>query len=454
MSNTQVGNVYQQIIADVVDSSRVDFEESGVDEVVLEELRKGWQNKLSTLGVALFPWDPKPDQQPMQNPPMVPSNYQHTGIPPGQPIYQTPMPNGPRIKAEPGMENAGFMPSPMSQAPPQGPLMTMPNATPAQQRAAQNLHASYGHRAAASIQSIQGGAGAPQQQPMSQMSPQQHQAMQQQQHLQMQSIQQQQQRPGSGVPPQAQPQQPQGQPQGPPSQQSQQAAAAYRQSVAAQQAQQLQQLQQQRAFQNGQAPQNPQNPQNGQNGQNPQPPQAQQNPQGGVGSAQTDGAGDETDESIGVIKQFDSQGNEIAMGRIEIDNLIRSKIESMGKAMEGGGLMLPLKEANKIPSTKRQRKTLPGSLPQTDGLGSDDDDDDEKVKDELDEDAINSDLDDPDDGLNDDDDDDESMGHIMLCMYDKVQRVKNKWKCVMKDGVLTVNNKEYVFHKATGEYEW
>src|SRR3954467_7742993 len=27
-------------------------------------------------------------------------------------------------------------------------------------------------------------------------------------------------------------------------------------------------------------------------------------------------------------------------------------------------------------------------------------------------------------------------------------------KCVMKDGVLTVNGKEYVFHKATGEYEW
>ena len=27
----------------------------------------------------------------------------------------------------------------------------------------------------------------------------------------------------------------------------------------------------------------------------------------------------------------------------------------------------------------------------------------------------------------DDEDDDESMGHMMLCMYDKVQRVKNKW---------------------------
>ena len=50
------------------------------------------------------------------------------------------------------------------------------------------------------------------------------------------------------------------------------------------------------------------------------------------------------------------------------------------------------------------------------------------VKDEeVDEDAINSDLDDPDDDQEEDDDDDDSMGHIMLCMYDKVQRVKNKW---------------------------
>lgn len=39
MSNNQVGTVYQQIIADVVESSRVDFEEGGVDEHVLEELR-------------------------------------------------------------------------------------------------------------------------------------------------------------------------------------------------------------------------------------------------------------------------------------------------------------------------------------------------------------------------------------------------------------------------------
>lgn len=40
MSNQAVGNVYQAIIDEVINSSRVDFEESGVEESVLEELRQ------------------------------------------------------------------------------------------------------------------------------------------------------------------------------------------------------------------------------------------------------------------------------------------------------------------------------------------------------------------------------------------------------------------------------
>lgn len=54
MSNTQVGNVYQQIIQDVVDSSRVDFEEGGVEEAVLEELRRVCCFRLSFLLVMDF----------------------------------------------------------------------------------------------------------------------------------------------------------------------------------------------------------------------------------------------------------------------------------------------------------------------------------------------------------------------------------------------------------------
>lgn len=40
MSNNAVGSVYQTIIEEVINSSRVDFEENGVEESVLEELRQ------------------------------------------------------------------------------------------------------------------------------------------------------------------------------------------------------------------------------------------------------------------------------------------------------------------------------------------------------------------------------------------------------------------------------
>lgn len=40
MSNNVVGSVYEQIIDDVLTMSRVDFEENGVDEGVLDELKQ------------------------------------------------------------------------------------------------------------------------------------------------------------------------------------------------------------------------------------------------------------------------------------------------------------------------------------------------------------------------------------------------------------------------------
>ncbi|KAH8649436.1 transcription factor IIA, alpha/beta subunit-domain-containing protein [Tricladium varicosporioides] len=306
--------------------------------------------------------------------------------------------NGPRIKSEPGMESP---PIGMSQAPYANPITSIPNATTAQQRAVQHLQNSFGQRAAASINAIQGVAQQPQNAQQVMHQQQQHMQQQAMHHQQMQQMQQQ--RTGQ-MPGRPQPQMTQEQ---------------YRMAMAAQARQHVQ----------------------------------AQNGQHGLNGAQTDGAGDDIEETFGIIKQVSDNGEE-TMGRVEIDGMIRQKIEAMGQRMEGGGLMLPLREASTAAKRQRKIKKSAAGNRQVDGPDSDDDDKDGVKDEEIDEDAINSDLDDPDDGLNDEEDDDEGMGHIMLCMYDKVQRVKNKWKCVMKDGVLTVNGKEYVFHKATGEYEW
>ncbi|KAK2683586.1 Transcription factor IIA, alpha/beta subunit [Fusarium oxysporum f. sp. vasinfectum] len=106
--------------------------------------------------------------------------------------------------------------------------------------------------------------------------------------------------------------------------------------------------------------------------------QQQQHPANGqphIQNGQTDGAGD-LEEFEGVLMQRAADGNLHELGRVEIDRMLHEQILAKAKSMEGGGLMLPLKEATRIS------------------------------------------------------------------------------KCTLKDGVLTVNGKEYVFHKATGEYEW
>ncbi|KDQ07166.1 hypothetical protein BOTBODRAFT_149315 [Botryobasidium botryosum FD-172 SS1] len=71
---------------------------------------------------------------------------------------------------------------------------------------------------------------------------------------------------------------------------------------------------------------------------------------------------------------------------------------------------------------------------------------------------IGSDLDDDD---SDEDDDVDGAGNsgegaqdIVFCTYDKVQRVKNKWKCVLKDGMIHINGRDYLFAKCGGEFEW
>ncbi|KAJ4311921.1 transcription factor IIA subunit alpha [Fusarium piperis] len=391
MSNQAVGNVYQTIIDEVINSSRVDFEESGIEESVLEELRQGWQRKLTQLDVARFPWDPKPDPPPPAQaaPPAtsaapthaqaqftpqinapVPQGLSLPGVNPPQPQPQNGLKpdaayvksEAPAIKQEPG--------NPM-------PYQAYNNMdgknNVAANRAAQQLQAQYGQRAAGSISALH-----QQQLPQSQ---QQGAAPQQQQTIQQPGL----------------------------TQQQQQQQQLYRQQMAAATAQQQ--------------------PANG---------------QPHIRNGQTDGAGD-ADEFEGVLMQRGASGDLRELGRVEIDRMLHEQILAKAKAMEGGGLMLPLKEATRHGSTSTSR-TANGKQPAAYDGGDDGEEDDE--------DAINSDLDDPEEDRDDDDVDDEGLGNIMLCMYDKVQRVKNKWKCTLKDGVLTVNGKEYVFHKATGEYEW
>jgi len=222
--------------------------------------------------------------------------------------------------------------------------------------------------------------------------------------------------------------------------------------------------------------------------------QLQQAQRANIESANFDGAGDISDDSWNaVVARRQADGTDQHLGRSHADRVIRQQVEQLGQGLEGGGLLVPLEDgahsfrgkkrkvvatAASTNSAEQDTTTSSSSLlpalrrAQYDGVDESDEDDKAAiVKHDSDEDAINSDLDDPNDNVGEEEEDDEGAGQIMLCTYDKVQRVKNKWKCTLKDGVLTTNGKEfvpvspllrisgadknrYVFYKAQGEFEW
>lgn len=175
-----------------------------------------------------------------------------------------------------------------------------------------------------------------------------------------------------------------------------------------------------------------------------------------VSNAQVDGV----TEWDAMVAQRRAEAVQNPTANYEAEMTLRDRVEQMGRSMEGGGLMVPLSEqpmrsqkekgkfSKRAASTSHllspniaQRAIAP-KIAQCDGL----DESDEDIKDDPDlddEDAINSDLDDPEENVVEDDGDEEGKrGQIMLCTYDKVQRVKNKWKCTLKDGILTTGGKE------------
>ncbi|KAK4105749.1 transcription factor IIA, alpha/beta subunit [Parathielavia hyrcaniae] len=445
MSNTAVGTVYDTIISEVINAVHVDFEENGVDDGALEDLKKTWQHKLSQMKVAQFPWDPKPEPMaqsaPAPTPTPAPTTAPPAAAPPNAPAATTaytqstlspqssaqslslpatllPNSNAMAVKPEPAFAQVepGIKQEPGLPPVHQGYNPTNGARPTAAQRAALALENQYGQRAAASINAIHSGIASQPPNPTAQAQqvPRQGQVPQ---HMNPQHMNPQHMNSQHMNPQHMNPQHMNSQHMNPQhmNQQHMNHQQQYRQGVAAAIQQQMQQ-------------------------QMPRP-----RPPNGLPAAQLDGSADTLE---GGSSQAISDSNEPAvMSRAQIDEHLHAQLAARAKQMEGGGLMLPLKKAAKGRGAVAKRQSADGPA-QFDGL------DDDIKSEEDDEDAINSDLDDPDDVGEDDEDDDETMGHMMLCMYDKVQRVKNKWKCILKDGVLTVNGKEYVFHKATGEYEW
>uniref|UniRef100_W5MR71 General transcription factor IIA, 1 n=1 Tax=Lepisosteus oculatus TaxID=7918 RepID=W5MR71_LEPOC len=123
------------------------------------------------------------------------------------------------------------------------------------------------------------------------------------------------------------------------------------------------------------------------------------------------------------------------------------------------------------PQQQQQQQQQPAQPPmmlQVDGAGDTSSEEDEEEEDEYDEDEEeDKDKDGGEDGqveeepLNSGDDVSDEEGqelfdteNVVVCQYDKIHRSKNKWKFHLKDGIMNLNGRDYVFSKAIGDAEW
>lgn len=67
----------------------------------------------------------------------------------------------------------------------------------------------------------------------------------------------------------------------------------------------------------------------------------------------------------------------------------------------------------------------------------------------LNEDDDEDDLDDVEEG-----EDEFNLKDVVLSQFEKVSRTKSKWKCILKDGIMRLNDRDILFNKANGEFDF
>ncbi|XP_012164433.1 transcription initiation factor IIA subunit 1 isoform X2 [Bombus vosnesenskii] len=132
-------------------------------------------------------------------------------------------------------------------------------------------------------------------------------------------------------------------------------------------------------------------------------------------------------------------------------------------------LQVVTQNANNVSQRSVQNQN---NIAQLDGPLGDSSDDDEEEEEEDNEDE-EEDLDDKEEDENDEaaareeeplnseddvtDDDPADLfdtDNVVVCQYDKITRSRNKWKFYLKDGIMNLNGKDYVFQKMNGDAEW
>merc|ERR1712106_1011945 len=115
-------------------------------------------------------------------------------------------------------------------------------------------------------------------------------------------------------------------------------------------------------------------------------------------------------------------------------------------------------KVSKAKEKKRKRARIlqvDGPADSSDEEDAVDDDDDDIDPDGEDDEGVEEEPLGSEDDISDDDASDLfETDNVVVCQYDKITRARNKWKFHLKDGIMNLNGKDYVFQRAHGDAEW
>ncbi|CAH3196367.1 unnamed protein product, partial [Porites evermanni] len=155
----------------------------------------------------------------------------------------------------------------------------------------------------------------------------------------------------------------------------------------------------------------------------------------------------QTTQQVGNLRQqnFTAQPRVIGTNQQQVIRAIQQQPATAGNTQPSGIQVIQVDGANDSDS-------------EDDDDDDEDEDDDEKDKSKdngLDEEGEDEDPLNSDDDVSDDDPADLfDTDNVVVCQFDKINRSRNKWKFYLKDGIMNLRGRDYVFQKATGEAEW
>ncbi len=50
--------------------------------------------------------------------------------------------------------------------------------------------------------------------------------------------------------------------------------------------------------------------------------------------------------------------------------------------------------------------------------------------------------------------DNEKTDDLILCQYEKISRVRTRWRGILRSGIVHINHADYCFSKATTDFDW